>query len=341
MSATQGGIYSVLDDPRINAREVFFRSLGQAFDGSWARLVGGDPMSSNTEVEMYKDIGSVPQLSAWEGEPRFEELPTYGGALRNIEFFAGLLVQKADLRRDKIGRIQQRIAQLGPRASTHWEKLLSNLIINAETDGSLTIGGDSDLTSQAYDGQAFFDTDHSFTGSKFTTAQTNDLAVGDYASIGAVSTAAAPTASEAAAFITDILGHFWTLKDDQGEPSNGESRRFLIMVGTNQLFSPISAAFGLQAFAAGESSKAYGMVNSLGLSIDLRLNPRLSANTTKVYVFNTDGTSDKPFILQEETPLQIAEDAGTAFDKAVKVGVWGTRNAGFGNWQRALVATLS
>lgn len=339
--ANQGGIYSVLDDARINGRQAFFASLGLAFDGSWASMVGGAPVTSNTEIELYRDLGAVPQLAEWIGEAKFGELPNYAGSLRNIEFLAGLLIQKADLRRDKTGIIQRKIADLGARAATHWEKLISTRIIAAETDGSATINSTNDLTSQAYDGQAFFDTDHSFTGGAYTTSQTNDLAVGDYASIGAVSTAAQPTAAEAAAFIPDIIGHFWTLKDSQGEPANGDCRNFLVMVGTNQLFSPISAALGLKTLAAGAESAAYGQVTSLGLNIKCWLNPRLSANTTKVYVFNTDGAGDKPFILQEETPLQIAEDAGTAFDKAIKVGVWGTRNVGFGNWQRAIVATLS
>jgi phage major head subunit gpT-like protein len=337
MSASQGGIYSVLDDARINGREAFFKSLGETFDGSWAAVLGGTPIESNTEIERYKDLGSVPQMATWEGEPKFQELPVYGGALKNVEFMAGLLVQKADLRRDKVGRIQNRISQLGQRAARHWETLLSTLILASETDGSKTIGGDADLTSQAYDGQAFFDTDHSFTGSNYTTSQSNDLSGGSFD----ITTATAPTVTEAAAFMTNLIGHFWTLKDDQGEPANGEARNFTVMVGTSALFMPIASAFGLQNLTSGESSRAYGAVKTLGLNIDIRLNPRLSAKTTQVYVFNTDGNGDKPFILQEETPLQIAEDMGTAFAKAIKVGVWGTRNAGFGNWQRAVMATLS
>jgi hypothetical protein len=339
MSATQGGIYSVLDDARINAKEVFFQSLGTTFDGSWAAGLGGAPIMSSTEIERYKDLGSVPQLAVWEGEPKFQELPVYGGALRNIEFMTGLRIQKADLRRDKVGRIQQRIGQLGERASRHWETLLTNLIIASETDGSKVIGSDADLTTQAYDGQAFFDTDHSFVGSKYTTSQSNDLPASTYSSLN-VGTAAAPTVAEASAFITDLLAHFWTFRDDQGEPTNGDARNFMIMVGTAALFTPITSALGLQTLAAGVNSQAYGAIATLGLNVKVILNPRLSANTTKVYVFNTDGGGDKPFILQEETPLAIGEDAGTVFTKDVKVGVWGTRTAGFGNWQRAVLGTL-
>lgn len=340
MSANQGGILSVLDDRRINGRAAFFKGLGMGYDGSWATLVGGQPVTTDQEVGIYTDIGSVPQMGDWEGQAKFNELPAYSGALRNTEYLAGLLIQKADIRRDKIGRIQERIAQLGQRAATHWEKLISTLIVNSETDGSKTIDSKNDLTSQAYDGQAFFDTDHSFANSVYTTSQTNDLTSSDYASLN-IGTSTAPTVSEAAAFITDMIGHFWTFKDDQGEPTNGDAKSFVVMVGTNQLYSPIQAAFGLQGLASGENSRAYGMVNSLGINVTVVLNPRLSAKTAKVYVFNADGMGDKAFILQEETPLALAEDAGSDFDKAVKIGVWGTRAAGYGNWQRGVLGTLS
>jgi len=338
MSANQGGIYSVLDNEDINGREAFFEGVSQGIDSSWATGVG-TVVPSDSEIETYADLGNVPQLSVWEGEALFQELPNYVAKLRNVEYAAGLTVQKADFRRDKVGRIAPRLRDLGRRGFTHWETLVSTLISNAETDGSATIGGEVDLTSQAYDGQAFFDTDHSYTGSNYTTSQSNDLAAGTYSNLN-VTTATAPTPDEAANIITDLLGHFWTLKDDQGEPANGDARAFTIMVGTNQLFAPIVSALGLSNLSSGASNRASGFIQTQGLAVNAVLNPRLSAKTTKVYIFRTDGDL-KPFILQDEVGLNVQEEDPGMKVKHFEVMSSATRAAGYGKWDSALVGTLS
>jgi hypothetical protein len=333
-----GGVYRFLDDERINARSLFSQGVDAGIDGSWATRVG-TVIQSDSEIEDYADLGAVDQMALWEGEPRFAELPNFRGALRNVEYITGLRIQKADIRRDKVGKIAPRVSDLGVRASQHWEKLASDLILAAETDGSATIGGLSDLSSQSYDGQAFFDTDHSFTGATFSASQSNDLAAAAYSSLNTAS-ATAPTPDEASAIVTDLLGHFWTLKDSAGEPANASARNFLIMVGTNQLFSPISSAIGLQTLSAGSQSRAFGAIQTLGLNVELVLNPRLSANTSKVYVFRTD-ENRSPFILQEEVPVQLVERPDDPFRKHIEVAAWAGRSAGFADWTKALVATLS
>ena len=66
------------------------------------------------------------------------------------------------MRRDKTGQIDIRIREQVQRAQAHWAKLLSDLIIAAES-------------TVCYDGQYFFDTDHS-EGDSGT--QDNDLSIG-------------------------------------------------------------------------------------------------------------------------------------------------------------------
>jgi len=329
MAANQGGIYSVLDDERINARADFFAGLGMGIDGSWAPRVGSI-IGSNSEIENYNWIGTAPQMSVWEGEALLQELPNYEATLKNIEYISGLRVQKADIRRDKTGQIRQRIGDLGKRTGTHWETLVSTLILGGETATG------TDLRGKAFDGKSFFATDHTYANSNFTTSQSNDLSSGVYN----ISTATAPTAVEAAAILVDMVGNFWTLKDDQGEPINGDARSFLVMVGTNALHAPLRQAISAENLSSGESNQVRGLVSDAGVSLNVVLNPRLSANTTKVYMFRTDAPLG-PFILQDEVGVNVAEEDPGMLSKHINVAATATRSAGYGLWQNALLATLS
>lgn len=327
-NANSGGVYSVLDDPRINARADFFAGLGQGIDGSWANTIG-TVIPSTTEVERYNWIGTVPQLAEWKGEALLQQLPNYAATLTNQAYQTGLLVDKNDLRRDKTGQIRARIAGLGRRVASHWESLVSTLILNSETASG------TDLSGKAYDGQAFFDTDHSYTGSNYTTNQSNDLSSGVFN----ISTATAPTPDEAAKIIHEMIGTFYSLKDDQGEPINGDAKSFLFMVGTTSLWTGLSAAASLQNLTSGASNVVQGL-KAQGINVTVALNPRLSAKTDKVYAFRTDGPLGA-FILQDEVPVAVEEEDPGITKKHVIVSASAVRAAGYGIWQSAVLATLS
>ncbi|MFK5283404.1 Mu-like prophage major head subunit gpT family protein, partial [Lacticaseibacillus paracasei] len=79
-------------------------------------------------------------------------------SITNKHYENTLEVALRDLRRDKTGQIQARIQDFADRQLTHWASLLSTLIINAPS-------------TVCYDGQFYFDTDHS-EGSSGT--QSND-----------------------------------------------------------------------------------------------------------------------------------------------------------------------
>ncbi len=324
-AATQSGIYSVLDDENINARGDFFRGLGAGIDGSWATSLGS-VISSDTEIEDYKWIGTSPQMAIWEGEALLQEMPNYAATLRNDDYLSGLKINKGDIRRDKTGQIRQRIADLGTRVSTHWETLTSTLIANGETASG------TDLSGKAFDDQAFFDTDHTYLGSNFTTNQSNDLSGGVFD----VTTATAPTVEESVDAILGMVGNFYTLKDDQGEPINANANSFTLMVGTSALWGPMQAAVSQSNLAGGETNPIAGM------DITVILNPRLSAKTTKVYMFaNVGGGGVGSFILQDEVAVNVGEEDPGRTSKHIEVTAQAVRAAGYAQWQKACVATLS
>jgi phage major head subunit gpT-like protein len=193
------------------------------------------------------------------------------------------------------------------------------------------------IGQMCYDGQAFFDTDHS-EGDSGT--QTNDLALGDYSELN-VATATNPTAYELMNVILKMVQHLYTIKDDQGEPMNAMARDFLVMVPVPFWGAALKAVNG-EMLQSGTGS-VDNPLKSAGINISVVANPRLTW-TTKLAIFRTDGRA-KPLIMQEEVPLKvdaIAEGSEEEFKYNRHLyGVKAIRNAGFGYWQHAVLGTLS
>ena len=335
MSATSGvGIYRVLDDERINARADFFRGLGEGIDEGYAQSIG-TLIESDSETEDYRWLGTSPMMSEWKGEALGQQLPNYAAFLRNKEYEATLQIQKADIRRDKTGQIRTRIAGLGNKAGRHWDDLVQTLIANSETAGGANDGDLKDISGRAFDNQAFFDTDHSYTGSNYTSNQSNDLSSG----VWDVATATAPTPDEMAKCILEAVGTIHSFRDDQGDPINGGVRRFTVVAGTVQIQAAALQAIGLENLTSGASNPLRGL-DGKGITFDVVLEPRLSAKTTKLYVFGSGGDIN-PFILQDEVPVTVEEEDPGITKKYIYAMASASRAAGYGLWQKAVLGTFS
>jgi phage major head subunit gpT-like protein len=322
-TTTSGGRLSVLDDERINGLDFFGRGLGASISGSWATRTG-TLVNSSSEIENYNWLGATPQLQKWEGEALAKQLNDYSYTLTNEEYESTLGFRKADIRRDKVGQIRSRLMDQGMKLGDHWNKLAATLLLN----------GEATTNGAAYDGQAFFDTDHDESGSN----QTNDLTATEVPSAN-VSTTTAPTATEAAGIIFETIGHAMTLTDDQGDPINSTSRNWVVVVGTSRLWAGYSQAVGLESLTSGATNPVMGL-RSEGFSVSVILEPRLSASTTKAYFLNTDGMV-KPLLLQEEVPIDIQEDDPGPRSKDIYTIASATRAAGYGLWQKAMLVTHS
>lgn len=286
--------------------------------------------NSDQASEEYKWLGMSPALREWVDGRQAKGLKDNGITIKNKTWEGTLVIPVDWLRRDKTGQIQIRINELAARAVELDGKLLSTLII-----GGGAAGG------ECYDGQYFFDTDHA-EGSSGT--QTNALVASDYASLN-VGTAANPTVAEMNAAILSSIQHLFGFKDDQGEPMNTSARNFLVMVPTNMMGAGMGAVYSKIVNA---STGAYDntMVNAAaaqGFNVQCVVNPRLTS-TTNFFVFRTDAPA-KPFIRQEELPLQvdaIAEGSEEEFKNNQHLyGVKRICNAGYGYWQYAVQSTLS
>lgn len=292
-----------------------YEELSAAPEQGWVGDVSM-PFESNQESETYAWLGMAPAMREWLGGRNAKGLKENGITIRNKTYEATLEVLVDEIRRDKTGQVMLRIAELARRTNSHWASLLSTLIIAAES-------------AVCYDGQYFFDTDHS-EGDSGT--QDNDLT-------GAAATATQPTAAEAEAALLTCVAAILGFKDDQGEPMNEDAQLFRVLVPAVYL-PPFASVIYNPFIAAGQSNL---VKNIEGFKFSLSVNPRLTSGA-KFMVFRADSKT-KSFIRQEEeavTVSAIAEGSELEFkENKHQYGVKAIRNVGYGYWQHACLYTFS
>lgn len=305
---------------------TFYDTLQQSIGATWMPQLAMN-FDSNQESETYKWLGASPAVREWIGGRLAKGLRENGITITNKTFEATLKVMLDDLRRDKTGQIMIRIQELADRVAAHPMSLISTLINN---------GGGS-TNGLAYDGQYFFDTDHS-EGDSGTLK--NDLESGDYAVLN-VASATAPTPKEMADAILAVIQHFYSLKDDQGEPINELARQFLVMVPFN-MWGSAQSAVTANLLNTGSGSVDNPLLK-MGMVINVAANSRLTA-TDKFCVFRTDGRT-KPFIEQVEEGVTMSAIAeGSEYETLENAHLYAVKkitNVGYGMWQHAIRATLS
>lgn len=296
----------------------FFLALEQNPGAAWI-----DPISmlftSDQESETYKWLGQAPVMREWIAGRYAKGFRENGITIANKKYEATMEVPVDWLRRDKTGQIQIRINEMAQRAQAHWASLLTSLLIAGES-------------TACYDGQYFFDTDHSEGDSG---SQSNDISVN-------ISTTTAPTAAEMETAILTAVQQIMGLKDDQGEPMNEAARQFVVMVPT-PFMSAAAAALNNPIITTSSTSFTNTLVNLGGFGFQLAINPRLTW-TEKFAVFRSDG-GVAALIRQEEEALKIsaiAEGTEEEFQNDRHLyGIKAMRNVGYGYWQKACLVTFT
>lgn len=300
----------------------FYATLEQDMGGLWVPQLS-NYFTSDQESELYKWLGQSPAMREWIGGRQAKGFSENGITIVNKEFEATLEVLVKEMRRDKTGQVMVRVRELAQRTNAHWAKLLSALIIAAEA-------------AVCYDGQYFFDTDHSEGDSG---AQSNDITFD-------VTTPTDPTAGEMEKAILKSVQAILGFKDNQGEPMNENAREFLIMTPIS-LMNQTASAIGASVIMDGASVSRTNTILTLGtlggFTMRMAANARLTW-TDKIAVFRTDSET-KAFIRQEEeavTMSAIAEGSELEFkENKHNYGVKASRNVGYGYWQRACLQTLT
>jgi phage major head subunit gpT-like protein len=303
----------------------FYRTLEQDLGNSWIPTVS-NLFQTDQDGETYRWLGMVPAMREWVGGRQAKGFRDNGITIENKHFEATLEVLVREMRRDKTGQVLVRIRELAQRANAHWAKLLSTLIVN----GASTV---------CYDGQYFFDTDHA-EGDSGT--QSNSIGVDISALPGSVhGSTTAPSNEEMQGSIMAAIQTIYGFKDDQGEPTNENARRFVVMVPPS-LWTPAYQA--VYSPLAGTLQSSLDQIRTGGLDITPVVNARLSSWTANFAVFRAD-SEIKPLIRQQETEIQvkaIAEGSELEFkEDKHHYGIDTWRNVGYGDWKAACLVTMT
>ena len=308
---------------RVTSRAVvaeYALALEQLIGAGWMQLVS-NLFDSNQGTEEYGWLGMPPAMREWLGQRKAKQLRDDGIEIRNLEFESTIEILVKHLRRDNHGVIRTRIAEHVERANSHWASLLSTLILNG-------------ATGTCYDGQYFFDTDHS-TGD--SGSQSNKIDV-DISALPATNhgVVTAPSSEEAAQAALKAIDQICSFVDDQGEPMNETATQFLIMTPIS-LYTPFRSGLTLP-----RGTDVAEMMSEKQISVVS--NARFGSWTDKFAVFRTDAPV-KALIRQEEVGVMVSALAeGSDFEhhnNAHQYGLNASRNVGYGRWEYACQATLT
>jgi phage major head subunit gpT-like protein len=316
-----------MDQSILSSRAVlgmYYAALENPMNAGW--IAGTSNLfNSDQASEQYPFLGQVPRMREWIGGRQAKGLLGNSVTIANKHYEATIEIALRDLRRDKTPQLQARMSEFAQEGDAHWGTLLSALILA----GTSTV---------CYDGQYFFDTDHS-EGQSGT--QDNDISV-DISAVpgaGTDNTATFPNAAQMQAAIVKGIAQILSFKDDRGRPMNSNAKRFLVTVPVG-LYMPAIASLSAINLAALQQN--INPVQAAGLSIDVQMMPELTW-TDSFAVWRTD-SAIKGLIRQNEMDPKVrlkGEESEFAFDNdAIQIGVDAWRGADYGLWQRACYVTM-
>lgn len=325
--------------PIITEREVlgmFYERLQQSPGVGYVDPICTPIIRSDQDSETYPWIGQVPQLSAKGGSKKFDQLGTTEWALKNVEYQGGIAFPKKHVLYEKTDQIMIRVSELAQRTQAHWAVLVGALLIAAEA-------------TACYDGQYFFDTDHNEGDSG---AQSNDIGFSLATAPTSVSgTPTQPSAGEMVFAIMAGVEQILSLKDDKGEYCNEEKTEFLVLTGIPLLTNALGALRN-RSLEAGDANL---LIEQDSYRLRLQSTPRLNAWTSKFAVFATQG-DQKPILRQQRVPNQsegtydldglsietlwLGSEHCKLNDECL-MSVETERAAGYGDWKKAVLVTLS
>lgn len=260
-------------------------------------------IASTKNLETYAWLGAVPQLKEWKDERAPKALIENGFTIVNKDYEASISVDRNALDDDQYGQIKLRVRQLGMTVVKGYDRLAAEAV-------------EAGTTELAYDGQNFFDTDH--TEGENVTNQSNLLS-------------ALPLNGTNAKTVITAMRQF---KDDRNEFSGANPTHIMVPSGLEftamEIFNP---QFVNVTDQPGD--------RSLSGVLKVIVNPYLT-NQADWYVLDlSQGVS--PFIFQNRKAPQLAsldkpDSEANFFRKELFYGVDARFNFGYGDWRGAIKA---
>lgn len=301
MPLTRSDVPNLLED---GLKTVFFEAF-DATAGDYERVATVVP--SESDEESYPWLGAVPKMREFADERMPLGLTEHNYTIRNRTWESSVAIERAAIEDDKYGQIKLRIQSLARETKRHLDEIVFALLA----------GG---FAARCYDGQYFFDTDHS---SGDSGAQSNK----------------GTSALDAAALQTAITA-MMRYKDDRG--------KYLGVVPDLLVVPPDMQWTAMELLESTywpeEGSTTARMAdNVLKGKLDLLVSPYLE-DVNNWYVLSTRGII-KPLILQSRTPVEFSalegdSESGFMRDQYI-YGVRARYNAGYGLWQTAYGSQVS
>ncbi|WP_396957736.1 Mu-like prophage major head subunit gpT family protein [Nitrosomonas sp.] len=324
--------------PIITERSVigmFYERLQQNTASSFIDAIATTPFESDQDSENYAWLGMVPQMAEKRGEKKFSQLRATEWEIKNVEYQGGITLPKKHILYDKTTQVQTRVNELADRTTAHWWSLVAPLIVSGES-------------SVCYDGQYFFDVDHSEGGSG---AQSNSISADISAyPVSNHGTTTAPSAGEMVHAIMDGVQKMLGFKDDRGEYVNEDMNEFIVLVAPSLLMASLSA-LRASSIDGGDTNVIFEQDS---FRFRIQASPRLSSWTAKFALFSTQGTQ-RPIVRQQRKPNNAAP--GYSVDGMLMETLWldsehckkhdeclvsveTERAAAYGDWKKACLVTL-
>lgn len=130
----------------------FKANFQQGFEGvapMWERVATRVP--SSTAAEEYGWLGAFPGMREWVGERQIKNLSQHGYTIRNRPFETTVSVPRPSIEDDQFGIYAPMMTEMGRAAAEHPDTLVYGLL-------------KAGFSTNCYDGQFFFDTDHPVIG---------------------------------------------------------------------------------------------------------------------------------------------------------------------------------
>lgn len=252
---------------------------------------------STKSSEDYGRLGHTPQMQEWLDERKAKGLSEYWFSLKNKDYEATIAVDRNVLDDDQYGQVKIRVQQMATSAAQWYDRFLATLI---------------ESNPLCYDGQNFFDTDHS----ESWTSQAN------------IFTSKALTTANAEIVLTAMN----SFKNDAGMINGTRATHIVVWndleYTAKKIFDP--ATVGVTTDPADAVLK---------WAVKIIVLPYLTTTGTYYYVDLNQGVS--PFIFQNRKPITFValdnpDDIDVFMRKTLYYGVDARFAFGVGDWKTAV-----
>jgi phage major head subunit gpT-like protein len=275
---------------------------------------------SNMKTESFAWLGDSPNVREWVGSRIHKGMPELSFAITN-KLYEGTLDFDYFTYTSPTGgaMASARASQLGQKMSSQPYRLALDVMV---------------ANGLCYDGQNFFDTDHTDPGAGYTTSQSNAVTV------TGLSSATACTALDAVKVVRAIHQHFLGIKDSEGDPSFGDELaaiRPLLIVPI-----AVSAVFNQAKNSSTIIDSGSPVDNDVQGTFDVVISDKASASV--VYALALGAGGRFPFIFLEHTPASLRDNADRVLSgetPILTVMASSAHSVGYGDWRCAVKATRS